>query len=1039
MRKKPTRFSSPRFDRSLSAPSLSPPDARRPRIDPGRTAISAVMLSLLNLAAACGIGGGDDGLGQSRARMVLDPAVVAFGRVPLGAETTIEVKIRNTGNAALVIDSVTPVEPFASAFRFELNRTQITPAHEAVLTVTFAPTTLGESAATLIITPAGTDVPPTELKLQGEGADTLLALTPASLNFGNVVVGTTKTMILEAQNTGEVPASVEVVTRSSDKTHRCDRRGGDVEVFCVSVEGKDVGVDGRFTLNPGESATLEVQFSPNRADSVERGSFLLRACEISRCDTRVRVEGTGVAEAFTCLPKALDFGFVNADACVTKTLNCQNIANTQVTVLDWRVVGTDAEESNPGAFRADEPTSRVLAEGDNLDIGVQYCPAPKDIDEARLEIRTSGPTVFTPLKGSEGGPNIRALPETLRFGLVALIAPARRTLLVQNIGAQPLKISDIRIEAGPFKISAGAHTADIPAGGSMEVPIEFQPTAEGPVEGVLLIASNDADQPELRVALTGEGIDLPSCNFEVVPPSLTFGAVELGRNLSRAFEIRNRGQNDCLLTSARILPGSDIAFSLPEGDVMSQRIRPGGSTTIRVGYAPETEGLNEGNVEFSISSETQPFVAVPLVGEGASATLLIVPRDLDFGVIGVGCRTRARSITVYNTGTTNAVIDRIELTPTSTAAFTITRLPAPLPDASLEIPPGGSVDFSVSFAANTDKAYAGAIEIDGTFAGRAVQYIVALQGIGSSDSDTRQIDEFEQLGKPKVDLLFVIDDSGSMGDEQASLASNFDTFIQFATAQAIDYQIGVTTTDIDEGSPPEAGRLVPVELGPGQSAADRIVTPQSVPSPEEVFARNAAIGATETATEQGLEGAYLALSNPLIFGHNAGFLRPDAVLSIIFVSDEDDQSPNSTDFYTNYFLSIKGFRNTNLFSASSIVGDAPGGCDGAGGNAFSGERYIAVTQRTGGVFQSICTDNWSRSLEELSASAFGFKSRFFLTNQPVIDTIRVVVDGQEIPAREPEGTANWAYDFGTNSINFSAFATPEPSAQLSIEYVAECL
>jgi hypothetical protein len=314
-----------------------------------------------------------------------------------------------------------------------------------------------------------------------------------------------------------------------------------------------------------------------------------------------------------------------------------------------------------------------------------------------------------------------------------------------------------------------------------------------------------------------------------------------------------------------------------------------------------------------------------------------------------------------------------------------------------------------------------------------VTYIVSLEGRGATDAT--QVDEFDQLGRPKVDILFVIDDSCSMSEEQTSLSSNFQAFIQFATAQQIDYQIGVTTTDIDEGNPAEAGRLVPISGNP----ADRIVTPRTQPAPETVFSMNANIGLDSTFTEKGLEGAYLALSNPLIFQHNAGFLRQDAVLSIIFVSDEEDQSPRAVPFYINFFLSIKGFRNNNLFTASSIVGDTPSGCGGSAGSAQAGSRYVEVANRTGGVFQSICTADWSRALEDLSTTAFGFKSRYFLTNQPVISSIKVFIDGVEVMARSQGGTVNWTYDFATNSINFSPFATPEPGAHIRVEYAAECL
>jgi hypothetical protein len=206
-----------------------------------------------------------------------------------------------------------------------------------------------------------------------------------------------------------------------------------------------------------------------------------------------------------------------------------------------------------------------------------------------------------------------------------------------------------------------------------------------------------------------------------------------------------------------------------------------------------------------------------------------------------------------------------------------------------------------------------------------------------------------------------------------------------------------------------------------------------------VFVANANQGTSGSGNEQGLQAAYLALSNPLIFGHNAGFIRPDAVLSVIIVSDEQDYSPGAVDFFVNFFLSIKGFRNTNQFSLSAIVGDAPSGCNGPGGNADDGSRYIDAATRTLGVIQSICTSDWSRALEDLSTTAFGFKSRFILSNQPVIQSLAVFVDGVRVDGRTTSGTNNWQYDVSTNSVNFTPFATPEPGANIRVEYAVECL
>jgi len=983
----------------------------------------------------------DLNVGQLDPQIAIDPQTVDFGNVQVGTQVELRATISNPGTGVLSIAKVEGKAPFDGAFSFTLDSgdREIAPGSVGILVVTFSPTELRDYSSVILVKPADETLEVQSVSLTGAGVTASLKIEPSVVSFGNVVVQTTKTLEVVVTNESSIEADVEY--KSGTNIKFCGSTVMDTSNFCISTTSKPLSADNRFKLAGGESTTLTVSFTPVIAGTRERGSFTLKACGDSACETDIQLDGLGIEQGFRCNPPELDFGQVNPSSCVTKAVSCENVANERVTVVDWGASLGGGTTTSPDFSVEAFTTPAVLNEGDKVDVDVTYCPQELGDDEGSLVIETdnSDPRrryVAVELSGTGGGPDIEVNPIDLNFGQVSLIAPARRTISIQNVGYEDLEITEILVDTqgtGAF-VAPGASGRTIAVGEFYDVTIEFQPVSEGPVTSELIIRSNDQDEPEVTVTLQGEGINLPPCSFEVVPETLSFGVVERGRTVGRAFEIRNTGTSDCLVTSARMLPGSDTEFSLPDGDLTSLIIPPASATTIRVEYAPSTVGTNSGSVEFSISSPTSPFNTVALSGTSDDASLLIVPNDLDFGTIGVNCAARSRIVTIYNTGSTPAEISSIGLAAPGNPAFTITSLPMPLPASALTLAPGASTSFEVGFRADAISAYAAAVEISGTFNGNAVTYLVSLQGRGATDAT--QVDEFEQLGRPKVDLLFVIDDSCSMSQEQTALASNFEAFIQFATAQAIDYQIGVTTTDINQGGTPEAGRLVPVAGNP----ADRIVTPRSQPSPELLFQQNANIGIDSgTFTEQGLEGAYLALSNPLIFGHNAGFLRQDAVLSVIFVSDEEDQSPQPVDFYVNFFLSIKGFRNNNLFTASAIVGDTPGGCSGSGGSAQAGARYVDVANRTGGVFQSICTADWSRALEDLSTTAFGFKSRFFLTNQPVIGTIRVYVDGVEITEQSMGGTINWTYDYPTNTINFSPFATPEPGASIRVEYVVECL
>ena len=233
-----------------------------------------------------------------------------------------------------------------------------------------------------------------------------------------------------------------------------------------------------------------------------------------------------------------------------------------------------------------------------------------------------------------------------------------------------------------------------------------------------------------------------------------------------------------------------------------------------------------------------------------------------------------------------------------------------------------------------------------------------------------------------MDILFVVDNSGSMSNDQTNLSVNFSSFINFALTLNVDYHIGITTTDTEGNFNPFNPNSTPGQLVGNPPWVDR-----NTPNAIDTFKNNVKVGDSGSADEKGLAGAYLALSDPQINtpppNGNQGFMREDAPLFIVIISDEADKSPETIDFYLNYFQNLKRFRQ-DYFTASAIVGDTPNGCTRASDNttAQAAPRYIDFATRSGGLWETICTDNWSTTLETIGSHAFGLKTQYFLTRQP---------------------------------------------------------
>ncbi len=271
-------------------------------------------------------------------------------------------------------------------------------------------------------------------------------------------------------------------------------------------------------------------------------------------------------------------------------------------------------------------------------------------------------------------------------------------------------------------------------------------------------------------------------------------------------------------------------------------------------------------------------------------------------------------------------------------------------------------------------------------------------------------DVFEQPAVQRsADLLFVVDSSASMAEEQALLGENFEAFVAVVEGSYADFQLGIVTTDV---SAEDAGVLRGGIMGPD---TDDLAT---------VFLENIAVGTEGSRDEQGLEAARMALS-PAI---NPGLLRDEAQLNVVFVSDEDDHSPDEVAVYLD---ELRGLSAEGGFAAHAIVGDLPSGCTSGTSAASAAERYASAVEETGGYRESICADDYTGILTRVGLDLSGLDDTFPLSQLPDPASIAVWVDGVRMFERAEDG---WTYEAGDNVIVFRGRAVPRPGMTILVEY-----
>ncbi|WP_225412127.1 choice-of-anchor D domain-containing protein [Stigmatella hybrida] len=978
------------------------------------------------VAWACvagGLSGCDRQSSGNRARtgFAARPQVLEFGPAAIGSTKTVKLRVANEGRAPLRVEGASSSVPNVEIAPFE--PFSLSAGGEAELEVRFSPAVEGTVQGVVdILTDADSDgAAGSQVNFAGQGVKAWVEVRSQELDFGNVALDTVQVLTLRLRNSSRVESPL-----------RLRMAGADADQFSSSTAGPEL------MLQPGEEQALPIAFKPRRL-GVASAEVSVEVCE-GCAPIAVPLKGMGIASQLDISPLRVDFGNVALGATAEERIMVRNLGTSPMSYQGARLL------EGSGEFRllsAVVPPGGVLNPGQAAEIRVAFAPSRLGaLPEARVEIDvkatgSAAPAPKVALSGEGGSSCVTVLPRALDLGGVAEGMSATREVKVINRCRAPVLVSDLQIDTrqgGFFTLAQAPASTPIAPGQSAAVGVTFTPRAgagQGEAQLSVSVRSGGTTSTE-AVTLKGNGKALPPCQYAVSPATLDFGRVPVGAEVVLGTSVRNTGATECFLAGLQLAAGSDGAFSAPP--VTGSLLAPGQKAQLLVRFKPEAEASYGGLAEGWVNHPSNGHPTVNVVGEGVKGCFAVQPTHLEFGLSQLTCAPRTQELIAYNGCAGPLTVQGLQVQQDS-AEFQLSEVPT----FPVTLEAGGQFRLRATYAPENEGVDAAALRFE---LGPDSVYTASLLGKGVSKAE--QTDTFFQESEAKVDVLFVVDNSGSMMEEQQSLGSNFAAFLSSANAAGVDYHIGVTTTGLDaspggwsaclggaEGG--ENGRLFPVD-----GASPRVITP-TTPNASSVFAHNTQVGVCHW-NEQGLEAAYRALSQPLLHNTddprtaqaadgNGGFLREDARLALIFLTDEEDFSPQPVAFYETYLRALKNNEASKL-SVSAIVG--PTNLSTCVTASSSGARYIQLAEATGGVVESICTPNWAESLKKLSSNTFGPNRSFPLSEQPENPSqISVTVDGVPV-------TSGWHYNPDTRAILFEAQAAPPPGALVEVTYPLGC-
>lgn len=349
----------------------------------------------------------------------------------------------------------------------------------------------------------------------------------------------------------------------------------------------------------------------------------------------------------------------------------------------------------------------------------------------------------------------------------------------------------------------------------------------------------------------------------------------------------------------------------------------------------------------------------------------------------------------------------------------------------------------------------------------------------------------------KVDILWIVDGSGTMANHQTNLATNFSSFIHDFSSKSLDYHMAVASTDawvrevnyngggcVANPNPSHSpntiytssadcastlatyGQLTQFRDGdiygsstgvPGARSGNYLIT--SLMSPAAIlstFSTNIKTGTRgDGAHEAGLQSlrSVLRRNSDGSIGYGgethtslSSFRRNDAFFAVIIVSDEEDQSTkadgsnySNTQDYVNAFKTfMDGYTGSvagnSKYNVSSIVMVDINNCSyGLHAQATQGDRYVAISNASNGVVASICSSNFSSQLTDISNQILSLSTRFQINREPIPSTISVTVNGANVAQDSSNG---WVYvtEGGFYFIEFKGNAVPPQGASISVAF-----
>ncbi|MNR71421.1 IPT/TIG domain protein [compost metagenome] len=621
-----------------------------------------------------------------------------FGDVAVGGPVASRtLTVSNPGPAVIDATRFAITGPSAADFSFAHScPSSLAVGSTCSVDVTFQPTSVAQKTAHLVLNVPG--MPAVGASLRGWGADNVLSVFPAKLDFGTVGRDVDVPRKLTIANTGHGALSLSQVSIDGP-----DAGAFRISTSCSSIPARG-SCDMEMTASVADLRAYEAQLELASANGFHASVGLAATGALTARDAMLSVDRSTV-----------DFGQSTLNVPLTAAVNVSN-AGPMATTLTAKV-GT-------GAFRVSGCDS-VLEAGRSCDLTLTYVAQARGQSADYLELVSSvGQRLVVPLQGSVNAAKLKVSTSALAFGSVPLGEKAAKSLTLSNDGTSPLQLSGISAGSSAEFELANACSPVLAAGDTCSVEVAFTPFGAAERTAYLSILSNDPGTPQVNVLLTGLGQAASGPKqgprLHVSESSLVFAATSVGMSSGvQSVTLTNTGDEPLSIAGIGTLPSSEFGTSNSCGASLG----PQKSCEVSVLFSPTGGGAREASLVIASNDAASPAF-VGLSGTGLAGLLRLDPLALDFGTLAVGA-SATRTLNLKNEGSGGAKILQLSLSGKDVGQFSATNT------CGATLLPGSECSVTVSFTATSASEYTAQLAVttvDGS------QYFVSLSGAGVTGS-----------------------------------------------------------------------------------------------------------------------------------------------------------------------------------------------------------------------------------------------------------------------------------------------------------------